>query len=77
MSKKILFGFHAVGVRLKVAPTSIEAIYADPSRRDARMRQFVARVKEAGVRLIEAPSAHDPARWYGGAPGCRCPSHAD
>ena len=57
MSKKILFGFHAVGVRLKVAPTSIEAIYADPTRRDARMRQFVARVKEAGVRLIEAPSA--------------------
>jgi 23S rRNA (guanosine2251-2'-O)-methyltransferase len=56
MSKKILFGFHAVGVRLKVAPQSIEAIYVDPSRRDARMRQFVAKAKEAGARLIEVSS---------------------
>ncbi|MEY2994255.1 MAG: hypothetical protein RL357_1190 [Pseudomonadota bacterium] len=56
MSKKILFGFHAVGVRLKVAPQSIEAIYVDPSRRDARMRQFVAKAKEAGARLFEVSS---------------------
>lgn len=56
MSKKILFGFHAVGVRLKVAPASMEAVYVDPTRRDARMRQFVARVRESGVRMIEAPS---------------------
>jgi 23S rRNA (guanosine2251-2'-O)-methyltransferase len=54
---KVLFGFHAVGVRLKTAPRSIVEIYADPSRRDARMRQFVARVGEAGVRLIEADGA--------------------
>jgi 23S rRNA (guanosine2251-2'-O)-methyltransferase len=54
MSKKILFGFHAVGVRLKVAPESIEAIYIDPTRRDARMRQFVSKAKDADVRLIEA-----------------------
>jgi 23S rRNA (guanosine2251-2'-O)-methyltransferase len=57
MSKKILFGFHAVGVRLKVAPASMEAVYVDPSRRDARMRQFLSRAQEAGVRLIEAPGA--------------------
>ncbi|HVZ44690.1 MAG TPA: 23S rRNA (guanosine(2251)-2'-O)-methyltransferase RlmB [Ramlibacter sp.] len=54
MSSRVLFGFHAVGVRLKTAPQSIVEIYADPSRRDARMRQFVARAGEAGVRLIEA-----------------------
>ena len=54
MSKKILFGFHAVGVRLKVAPASIEAVYFDPQRRDARMRQFLSRAREAEVRLIEA-----------------------
>jgi len=53
---KTLFGFHAVGVRLKTAPQSIVEIYADPTRRDARMRQFVERVVEAGVRLIEADS---------------------
>ena len=51
---KVLFGFHAVGVRLKTAPRSIVEIYADPSRRDARMRAFVDRVAEAGVRLLEA-----------------------
>ncbi|MBD3893683.1 23S rRNA (guanosine(2251)-2'-O)-methyltransferase RlmB [Hydrogenophaga sp.] len=51
---KVLFGFHAVGVRLKTAPQSIVEIYFDASRRDARMRQFVARAQEAQVRLIEA-----------------------
>jgi len=55
-SPKVLFGFHAVGVRLKTAPKSIVEIYADPTRRDARMRQFVEKVAEAGVRLIEADS---------------------
>jgi 23S rRNA (guanosine2251-2'-O)-methyltransferase len=53
-SAKVLFGFHAVGVRLKTAPQSIVEIYVDPTRRDARMRQFVQRVGESGVRLIEA-----------------------
>ena len=51
---KVLFGFHAVGVRLKTAPASVIEVYIDPTRRDARMRQFVDRAKEAGVRLIEA-----------------------
>jgi 23S rRNA (guanosine2251-2'-O)-methyltransferase len=51
---KTLFGFHAVGVRLKTAPRSIIEIFIDPGRRDARMRQFVERVQEAGVTLQEA-----------------------
>ena len=51
---KVLFGFHAVGVRLKTAPQSVIEIYYEPTRRDARMRQFLERAKEAGVRLIEA-----------------------
>jgi len=53
-SPKVLFGFHAVGVRLKTAPQSIVELFVDPTRRDARMRQFVERAKEAGVRLLEA-----------------------
>ncbi|HSH88448.1 MAG TPA: 23S rRNA (guanosine(2251)-2'-O)-methyltransferase RlmB [Ramlibacter sp.] len=53
-STKVLFGFHAVGVRLKTAPGSIIEIYADPSRKDARMRQFLERAHEAGARVIEA-----------------------
>ena len=51
---KVLFGFHAVGVRLKTAPQSIIEIYYEATRRDARMRQFLQRANEAGARLIEA-----------------------
>ncbi|UXC19281.1 23S rRNA (guanosine(2251)-2'-O)-methyltransferase RlmB [Comamonas squillarum] len=53
-SPKVLFGFHAVGVRMKTAPKSIIEVYFESTRRDARMRQFLERAKEAGVRLIEA-----------------------
>jgi 23S rRNA (guanosine2251-2'-O)-methyltransferase len=53
-SPKVLFGFHAVGVRLKTAPQSIIEVYADPARKDARMRQFLERAHEAGARVIEA-----------------------
>ena len=56
-SPKVLFGFHAVGVRLKTAPASVIEIYADPSRRDARMKQFLSRAAELGVRVIEADGA--------------------
>ena len=51
---KVLFGFHAVGVRVKTAPQSVIEIYFDPTRRDARMRQFIDRANEGGIRLIEA-----------------------
>ncbi len=53
-SNKVLFGFHAVGVRLKTAPQSVLEIHFDASRRDARMRQFLDRVAEVGCRLIES-----------------------
>jgi 23S rRNA (guanosine2251-2'-O)-methyltransferase len=53
-SPKVLFGFHAVGVRLKTAPQSVIEIYYEATRRDARMRQFLERANEAGARLIEA-----------------------
>ena len=55
-SPQVLFGFHAVGVRLKTAPQSVVEIYFEATRRDARMRQFLDRAREAGVRLIEADS---------------------
>lgn len=51
---KILFGFHAVGVRVKTAPDSVLEVYVDATRRDARMRQFLQRAADAGVRVIEA-----------------------
>ncbi len=54
MSNKVLFGFHAVTVRLKTAPESVLEIHVDSSRRDARMRQFVQRAGDAGARLIDS-----------------------
>lgn len=57
MSTKVLFGFHAVTVRLKTAPQSITEIHFDGSRRDGRMRQFVERAREAGMKLVEADDA--------------------
>jgi 23S rRNA (guanosine2251-2'-O)-methyltransferase len=54
MSNKILFGFHAVTVRLKTAPESIVELHVDATRRDARMRQFVERAKEAGAKLVDS-----------------------
>ena len=53
-ARQVLFGFHAITVRLKTAPESVREIHLDPTRRDARMRQFVARAQEAGVRLIDS-----------------------
>ncbi len=54
MTKKLLYGFHAVGVRLKIAPASVLEVHVDASRRDARMRQFVERVRDAGAKLVES-----------------------
>ncbi len=53
-SPKVLFGFHAVGVRVRTAPATILEIYVDPARKDARMRQFLAKVQEAGLKTVEA-----------------------
>lgn len=57
MATRILFGFHAVTVRLKTAPSSINEIHVDSSRRDARMRGFVERAREAGLRIIDSDDA--------------------
>ena len=54
---KVLFGFHAVIVRLKTAPESVSEIHVDATRRDARMRQFVQRVTDAGAKLVESDAA--------------------
>jgi len=54
MSNKILFGFHAVTVRLKTAPKSVIEIHVDATRRDQRMKQFVERAKEVGSKLVDS-----------------------
>jgi 23S rRNA (guanosine2251-2'-O)-methyltransferase len=54
---RILFGFHAVGVRLKTAPDSVLEVHVDATRRDARMRHFVERAQQAGARLLDSDDA--------------------
>ena len=54
MALQTLFGFHAVGIRLRTAPRSVVEVHAYPARRDQRMRQLLARAEAAGVRVSEA-----------------------
>ena len=51
---QILFGFHAVTVRLKTAPESVQEILFDASRRDQRMRSFLDKARAAGARLVDS-----------------------
>ena len=54
MSSKLLYGFHAVGVRLKIAPQTVQEVHVDAQRRDARMRLFAERAGQAGARLVDS-----------------------
>ena len=67
MSHAVLFGFHAVNVRLKTAPETVVDVHVDPARRDARMRQFVERARESGARLVESDEARLSKLSRGGA----------
>ena len=51
---QLLFGFHAVTVRLKVAPRSVVEVHVDPRRNDQRMRQLLERAREAGATLVDS-----------------------
>ena len=63
MSTKVLFGFHAVTVRLKTAAESITEIHVDATRRDARMRAFVERARDGGVKLVDSDDAQPHGHW--------------
>jgi 23S rRNA (guanosine2251-2'-O)-methyltransferase len=47
-----LHGFHAVAARLRHDASSVRELYVDANRRDARMRDLLARAEAAGVRTI-------------------------
>jgi 23S rRNA (guanosine2251-2'-O)-methyltransferase len=57
MTRHVLYGFHAVTVRLKVAPGSVVEVHMDSSRRDARMRGFAERAAQAGARVVDSDDA--------------------
>jgi len=54
MTRHVLYGFHAVTVRLKTAPGSVVEVHLDTQRRDARMRSFAQRAAEAGARVQDS-----------------------
>jgi 23S rRNA (guanosine2251-2'-O)-methyltransferase len=49
-----LFGFHAIGVRLKTHPKSVLEVHVDRERRDPRVRSFLHKVQEAGVAVVDS-----------------------
>src|SRR5262245_34869475 len=51
---RILFGFHAVGGRLRRHAGSIVEIHLDATRRDARALELGARARASGVRVVES-----------------------
>jgi len=53
-SPRVLFGFHAITVRMKTAPQSIVELHVETQRRDARMRAFAERAREAGIKIVES-----------------------
>ena len=57
MTRHVLYGFHAVTVRLKTAPDSVIEVHLDAQRRDARMRSFAQRATEAGAKVIDSDDA--------------------
>ena len=57
MTRAVLFGFHAIGVRLKTAPATVRELHVEAARRDARMRQLIARAEEAGARIVESDAS--------------------
>jgi len=63
-TQRVLAGFHAIGARLRNDPASVEVLYFDANRHDARMRQFLARAGAAAVRCV----AVDAARLRGLSP---------
>ncbi|HEY7787838.1 MAG TPA: 23S rRNA (guanosine(2251)-2'-O)-methyltransferase RlmB [Casimicrobiaceae bacterium] len=62
-----LFGFHAVTARLRQRAESIEALYVDAARQDARMRDLTSRAQAAGVAVHAVDAARLSALSGGGA----------
>ena len=49
MSNKILFGFHAVQARLRVAANSVREVYVENARHDKRMQHFLASLARLNI----------------------------
>ncbi|MBC7202957.1 MAG: 23S rRNA (guanosine(2251)-2'-O)-methyltransferase RlmB [Pusillimonas sp.] len=54
-SHQVLAGFHSVVARLRHAPSSVNEVYVDASRRDKRMHALVQQAGQAGVKVLQVP----------------------
>jgi 23S rRNA (guanosine2251-2'-O)-methyltransferase len=63
---RVLYGFHAITVRMKIAPQSILELHVETDRRDARMRHFAQRARELGIRVVD--SDHERLAKMSGGP---------
>jgi 23S rRNA (guanosine2251-2'-O)-methyltransferase len=57
-STRVLHGFHAVIMRLRRHPQSVQAVYLSASRHDARVRQMLALGRAAGRPVHAVDEAH-------------------
>jgi 23S rRNA (guanosine2251-2'-O)-methyltransferase len=62
---RVVFGFHAVLGRLRADPASVNEIYLDETRADARARDLASLAERAGVRLLRVPTKRLDG-FYGG-----------
>ena len=56
MATVVVYGFHAVTSRLRNAPDSVEELYVDPQRQDARMRDLLEQARTLGTRIVQLES---------------------
>src|SRR5260364_344253 len=54
---KLLHGFHAITARLRAFPATVNEVWYDPARQDARMRAFLHLAASANARLIAADAS--------------------
>jgi 23S rRNA (guanosine2251-2'-O)-methyltransferase len=57
MATSFIHGFHAVIARLRANPGSVEELYVDRARRDARVRDLVRMAEAANVRVMHVDGA--------------------
>lgn len=56
-NQQLLAGFHAVSARLRRSPESMQVLYVDEQRMDARMRRLLDQARHAGVRIVACDAA--------------------
>lgn len=49
---RIVFGFHAVLSRIRQNPASVQEVYVDKARKDARMQDFLEIAQQKGLRVM-------------------------